>query len=1153
MSVKISVIVPVYKTEKYLDKCLNSIRAQTFKDIEIICVDDCSPDQSYKIVQRHASEDSRIKLIRHKENLGLGGARNTAIRSAKADYIASVDSDDYIHPEMMECLWSAAEDGKFDVVTCGFDTVDANGKVIATQAHKSRILVNEKNDINIFSNVSPSFWNKLWRKSLFTDNEIYFPQFVYYQDSATTPRILAKSKNIRIIDDRLYFYLERDNSATYTYSSKHLIDYFKVFDVLNDFLVKNNLMGRYRNEFLDYIDRGVRFHSKNVLKSSMEEAQLRQYLRHFLMLKIGFLELNGFVGSKDQDRLVELLGSARSKSDMLPVDSKVELPISLIVKTFLRPEMLQRFLLSVGNYEEGNGIRFAEIIVGDDSPKDVIGSNTRAIEKARDSYPHLNVRHNIYEENIGLADGRNRMVQEAKCEYILLCDDDFILDNEADIKKALGYLQSGEYDMVGGWLKNHYNLETDEYIYWGASGKLYENSEELIFELNETEYDMPEIQQSDYLLNFFVARRQTLIEVPWSNELKVEEHQEFFYRFYKSPYVAGLCKDLFVRHTAVRKDNSDRYNQFRFGKENWEQFLFKALEMMGKSRRRINRWRKNEFIVWQVDAKDRSSNQRGVPLKEPIIGQQVPVNNITPRFQNYFFGYYDVQSVSDDGRYLVCQSAPAIDRLPISSDVAQITLIDLEDRDKLKVIGETSAWCHQQGAQLQFVPGKPTSVIYNIFNEEERIWQSVEVDFSSGQKSTHEFPIAAITSDGQNAASINFARVYDYRPGYGYSHVPDPYSDDGAPENDGLVIFNLETGNSRLVLSYRQIRDALAVDWWARYMEDKWVINHIAFSPNGKKILMLIRTFSDDAPFPTFTVVCNIDGSDLRRVFGFCSHYHWKDDVTFVASGAPGFTRQKARVIKVYEVNSDTHEYQVIGDGVLREDGHCSYSPDRNFLLYDSYSNTKFPYRRLQVYSFEDNSSVELGYFFSDGKWFNNNSDLRCDLHPRWSPDGRTITFDSIHEGFRGVYSINVDDIKQAFDKPIKVFEYGDLRKWYDAKYNHSTDINAGKNKQIEKPKKNGYEDNYKSACRAYNDEKYLSALEYFQAAHAIEPDRANLKRCLAETLLRLERKNEAIGVLKDAAKLIPENKALKHRLRALQSPFWLMVYKDLPFEVPNI
>lgn len=1153
MSVKISVIVPVYKTEKYLDKCLMSIRAQTFKDIEIICVDDCSPDESYKIVQRHASEDTRVKLIRHSENLGLGGARNTAIHAAEADYIASVDSDDSIHPEMMERLWDAAEDGKFDIVTCGFDTVDGDGKLISTQAHKPRILVNANNDINIFSNVSPSFWNKLWRKSLFTDNEIYFPQYVYYQDSATTPRILAKSKNIRIIDDRLYYYLEREDSATNTYSSKHLIDYFKVFDVLYEFLVKNNLVQRYRNEFFDYIDRGVRFHSRNVLKSGMEEEQLRQYLRHFLMLKVGFLELNGVVSPKHQDQLVEFIGSARSKSDMLPVDSKDELPISLVVKTFLRPEMLQRFLLSVGNYEEENGVRFAEIIVGDDSPKDVIGSNTRAIEKARDSYPYLNIKHSIYEENIGLADGRNRMVNEAKAENILLCDDDFILDHEADVRKALRFLESGKYDMVGGWLKNHYNLDTGEYTYWGASGKLCETSEELIFELNETEYDMPEIQRSDYLLNFFIARRQALIDVPWSEELKVEEHQEFFYRFYKSPYVAGLCKDLFVKHTAVRSDNSDRYNEYRFGKENWEQFLFKALEMMGKSRRRINRWRKNEFIVWQIDAKDRSNTQRGIPLKESIIGQQVPVSVVTPKYQNYFFGYYDVQSVSDDGRYLVCQSAPAIDRLPKSTDLAQITLIDLKDIHKTQVIGETTAWCHQQGAQLQFVPGKPTSVIYNIFNEDERNWQSVEVDFSSGEKSTHEFPIAAITSDGKNAASINFARVYDYRPGYGYSHESDPFFDEGAPVNDGLVIFDLETGSSRLVLSYRQIRDTLAVDWWTRFLDDKWVINHIAFSPNGKKILMLIRTFSDDAPFPTFTVVCNIDGSNLRRVFGFCSHYHWKDDVTFVASGAPGFTRQKARVIKVYEINSDTHEYQVIGDGILREDGHCSYSPDRNFLLYDSYSNTKFPYRRLQVYSFEDNSSVELGYFFSDGKWFNNNSDLRCDLHPRWSPDGRTITFDSIHEGFRGVYSINVDDVKQAFNSPIQVFENADLRKWYDAKYNCSTDLATGKSTPIEKPKKVGYEENYKRACRAYNDEEYMTALQCFQAAHTIEPDRANLKRCLAETLLRLDRKNEAIGLLKDAKKIIPRNKSLKQRIRVLQSPFWKAVYKDLPFDVPNV
>lgn len=263
MTIKISVIVPFFKSEKFIDACLQSIRAQTFSDIEIICVDDCSPDNCVDIVLRHQQEDPRIVLLRHAENLGLGGARNTGIRAARADYIASVDSDDTIRPNMFELLWHAAESGTYDIVSCGFDRVDEDGNFISSQAPEARILRNDDNNLNIFSHFNPAFWNKIWRKSLFTENEIWFPNHVYYQDSATTPRILAKAKRIRIIQDRLYNYLVRPGSATTTFSPKHLTDYFKVYDVLLDFLEKEGLTKRYKDELFDYIDRGVSHHGKD--------------------------------------------------------------------------------------------------------------------------------------------------------------------------------------------------------------------------------------------------------------------------------------------------------------------------------------------------------------------------------------------------------------------------------------------------------------------------------------------------------------------------------------------------------------------------------------------------------------------------------------------------------------------------------------------------------------------------------------------------------------------------------------------------------------------------------------------------------------------------------------------------------------------------
>ena len=314
---KISVIIPFYNVEKYLDRCLDSVRKQSLIDIEIICVDDCSPDNSYNIAKQHANEDNRIKIIRHLKNLGLGGARNTAIHEASADYIASVDSDDYILPNMLERLWAETENGKYDIVCCGFNKVDKCGEILSSHCFKSQSITNKNNSIDIFSTVNPAFWNKLWRRSLFIKNNIFFPEHLYFEDMSTTPCILASAHFVKIIDDILYNYSIRASSITSSFSSKHLLDYFKGFELLVGFLTKNKLVSRYNKEFIAFVGTNMRFHSQKLLESNMNTEQKEQYLRQLLMLKIAFFEYFELLKSKQLDALSGLLESAKTKKDLM--------------------------------------------------------------------------------------------------------------------------------------------------------------------------------------------------------------------------------------------------------------------------------------------------------------------------------------------------------------------------------------------------------------------------------------------------------------------------------------------------------------------------------------------------------------------------------------------------------------------------------------------------------------------------------------------------------------------------------------------------------------------------------------------------------------------------------------------------------------------
>ena len=276
--VKISVVVPVFNMERYLRKCIESICRQTFGDIEIICVDDCSTDNSWALLQELEKNDSRIKIHKHSENLGLGGARNTAIKLAKGEYLASVDSDDYIAETMLEKLYSAAKKNDSCIVVCGFHRVAEDGSMLKSQKFKVKELVNKDNSLDIFSTCNPAFWNKLWKRSLFTDNNIFFPNFVYYQDLATTPRILTKAKKISFIDDCLYYYLIRNGSATYSNTPKHVVDYYTVFSLLRDFLRSESLENRYIEGFYTALQRACRFRSENIINAALSASEKKRHL-----------------------------------------------------------------------------------------------------------------------------------------------------------------------------------------------------------------------------------------------------------------------------------------------------------------------------------------------------------------------------------------------------------------------------------------------------------------------------------------------------------------------------------------------------------------------------------------------------------------------------------------------------------------------------------------------------------------------------------------------------------------------------------------------------------------------------------------------------------------------------------------------------------
>ena len=215
----ISVIVPVYKVEPYLRKCIDSIINQTYKNLEIILVDDGSPDNCGKICDEYAEKDSRIVVI-HKENGGLSDARNAGIDTAKGEYLTFIDSDDWITENYIKYLYDLLNKYTADISGCNYTVVRDDGIYVKDKNSffEDRFYQKGKNFNELFSimlyeeNVYNSSCSKLYRKTLFSN--IRFPGNKIYEDTRTTPKLLHKCNKIIFGYERHYFYFMREQSIT---------------------------------------------------------------------------------------------------------------------------------------------------------------------------------------------------------------------------------------------------------------------------------------------------------------------------------------------------------------------------------------------------------------------------------------------------------------------------------------------------------------------------------------------------------------------------------------------------------------------------------------------------------------------------------------------------------------------------------------------------------------------------------------------------------------------------------------------------------------------------------------------------------------------------------------------------------------------------
>ncbi len=221
---KVSVIVPVYNVYEYIDKCLDSLVHQTLKDMEIIVVNDGSPDDSESIIKKYEKKYKNIKYV-VKKNGGLSDARNFGLKYATGDYIGFVDSDDYVANDMFEKLYNKITKDKSDIAVCEFNYVYPDGKII--RSYSNLDYTDEVDKKYLIS--PPMAWTRLYKKDLF--KELKFKKDIYYEDLEMNPKVLLYTKKISFVDEGLYYYIVRNNSIMRqnTFNEKLL----HIFDILD--------------------------------------------------------------------------------------------------------------------------------------------------------------------------------------------------------------------------------------------------------------------------------------------------------------------------------------------------------------------------------------------------------------------------------------------------------------------------------------------------------------------------------------------------------------------------------------------------------------------------------------------------------------------------------------------------------------------------------------------------------------------------------------------------------------------------------------------------------------------------------------------------------------------------------------------------------
>lgn len=279
--IKISVIIPAYNVENYIDKCFKSLLSQTFKDFEVIAINDGSKDYTFDKMKKYELAFQNIQII-DKLNEGVGATRNLGIELSKGEYILFVDPDDYLHPKMLEVLYEKAIQTTADVSVCDFYECyeqTAEQLTITTPIESEQLIV-ISDEKDILFKITPAPWNKLIKAKILKERRILFPLDYRSEDLNFTPKLLANCQTLAVVHQPLYYYLSnRINNVTSTYDER-ILHTRKALEEVMEYYISEGKYDSFKYELEMLVIKQIQYELRKVIHIK-DKALARQIILEF--------------------------------------------------------------------------------------------------------------------------------------------------------------------------------------------------------------------------------------------------------------------------------------------------------------------------------------------------------------------------------------------------------------------------------------------------------------------------------------------------------------------------------------------------------------------------------------------------------------------------------------------------------------------------------------------------------------------------------------------------------------------------------------------------------------------------------------------------------------------------------------------------------